>query len=411
MHYRESFGRREEKYAACLDAAIDDNHWEELAPRAPLWLFVPYEVPAAYESWPSVDCLFPLNVVGFQTHRDQLVVAPTERELRERLSRFANPEVADSTWVQQGVRTNRDWSLPAARGRVREEPPRRIQRFTFRGLERQWITFDERLIDYIRTTVSPHLLERDDNIALAFANGSLPDAAYTAVSRTPVPAAALSWRTFGTAYFAPLWIYEPLSGEWRPNLAPGLLDRLRSHGIDCDPEGVLAYVYAALNWPEHRTRYADALRYEFARIPFARDPQSFARISAVGAELVQLHLLEHPELEQALPALDGSDNASIENPYYDPQAGVIHLSPTLAARDISPAVWSYQQRAYPTVRNFLAAREGRALTSEEFGEFRRLIAAIRLTLEHLEVLSETMPNVVADALTAEDLLEESPASV
>lgn len=404
VHYRESFGRRSEKFEACVDAAIDDTGWETLKPRSPLWLFVPYDVPAAYETWPSVDELFPLNVVGFQTHRDQLVVAPTEAELRERLARFADPDVPDATWIQQRVRTNPDWNLPGARAALRVEPPRRVMQFTFRGLERQWIAFDERLIDRTRTSVSPHLLNRDDNIALAFANGSLPDGAYAVVSRRPVPAAALSWRTFGTAYFAPLRVHDPMTDEWGPNLAPRLLDQLRGHGIQADPDDVLAYVYAVLNWPGYRARYADALRYEFARIPFARDPVAFDRVAAIGGELVLLHLLEHAGLSAALPALDGSDDAVIENPRYDETAHRVQLAPTLSALDIAPAAWTYQQGAYPVLRNFLVAREGRRLTSEEFMEFRRLVAAVRLTLDRVAALEDLMPDVAKSAFTAQDLI-------
>lgn len=410
VHYRESFGRREEKFEACVNAAIGDHGWTDLVPRSPLWLFVPYDVPAEYERWPSVDELLPVNVVGFQTHRDQLVVAPTEAELRRRLEEFGDPDVPDAVWIEQGVRTNPDWDLRRAREALVDEPPRRVRQVTYRGLERQWIAFDERLIDRIRTTVSPHLLEREDNLALAFANGSLSDAAYAVVSRTPVPAAALSWRTFGTAYFAPLWLHDPMSDEWQPNLAPGLLERLREHGIECDPEGLLSYVYAVLNWPDHRVRYADALRYEFARIPFASDAASFAGVREIGDDLMRLHLLEHPDIAAAFPVLDGADEAVIENPRYEEGAATVHLAPTLTAQGISPDVWRYQQGAYPVVRNFLQAREGRRLTSDEFVEFRRLVATVRLTLDRLPRLDELMPSIVATALTADQLLAGGPAN-
>lgn len=74
------------------------------------------------------------------------------------------------------------------------------------------MAFDDRLIDYTRTTVSPHLVTDDHNIALVFSNGSLSDGHYVLVSHGPVPAAVLSWRTFGAAYMAPLWLHSPLGG-------------------------------------------------------------------------------------------------------------------------------------------------------------------------------------------------------
>ena len=65
---------------------------------------VPYHVAAAYDTWPTVAQLFPVNVIGVQTHRDQLVVADTEHALRDRLERFANPDIPDSEWEKQGVK-------------------------------------------------------------------------------------------------------------------------------------------------------------------------------------------------------------------------------------------------------------------------------------------------------------------
>jgi predicted helicase len=137
--YREAWGTRDNKLAEVAAATVTDPEWAGLQPHAPLWLMVPYDVDPAYDTWPTVAQLFPVNVIGVQTHRDQLVVADTERELRDRLRRFADPAVSDSEWENQGVRTNRDWNMPAARAAVRAEGPRNIRRWNYRGLERRWV--------------------------------------------------------------------------------------------------------------------------------------------------------------------------------------------------------------------------------------------------------------------------------
>jgi hypothetical protein len=402
VRYRDAFGRRGEKYEACRTATIDDERWAELRPRSPLWLFVPYEVEPEYESWPSVATLFPTNVVGFQTHRDQLVVAFTAAELRERLDRFADGDVPDSEWELGGVTSTTDFDLKAARANLANEPATRLLAITYRGLERRWIAFDERLIDRPRTTVSPHLLERPDNLALVFATGSLADGPYVLVSRTPVPAAVLSWRTFGAAYFAPLWTREA-TGGWEPNLPDGLLEALSAHGIETDPRALLAYVYAILNAKEYRGRFADALRYDFARVPLTRDPDLFRAVATLGAELVSVHLLEHPDVELAGPAMDGDDRAPIESPRYDEDEATLRLAQNLVARDITPGVWAYQQGAYRVVRDYLDARRGRPLSGEEFDEFRKLVAAVRLTLDILPAIDELIGRVADSALTREEL--------
>jgi predicted helicase len=136
------------------------------------------------------------------------------------------------------------------------------------------------------------------------------------VARSPVPAAVLSWRTFGQAYFAPLWLEETTfeTKHREANIAAGLLSRLGTEGIDVDEAGLLHYIYAVLNGPDYRARYAHGLRHLFPRVPIARDPTTFAHIREVGAKLVALHLLEHPGLDDAAPRLDGNDAAVIEAP-------------------------------------------------------------------------------------------------
>lgn len=56
------------------------------------------------------------------------------------------------------------------------------------------------------------------------------------------------------------------------------------------------------------------------------------------------------------------------------------------------------------LRNFLQAREGRRLASEEFAEFRRLVAVVRLTLDQLDLLDQAMVSVTENAFTAEELI-------
>ena len=403
VRYRDARGSREEKLAEIAAASIADAAWAEVSPDEPYWLMVPYDPQTAYENWPTVKQLFPLNVIGVQTHRDQLVVGDTERALRSRLQHFADANIPDSFWEQQQVKSNRDWDLRKARTALRAEGPRRVRRWNFRGLERRWVAFDERLIDYTRTKVSPHLLADERNIALAFANGSLTDGPYVLVSRGPVPAAVLSWRTIGAAFMAPLWLHGSLTTAPDANVASGLLDALRNLGIETTPEGLLHYVYAVLNSPYFRETYASGLRYGFARIPFARDPAVFAGLRQLGEELVRLHLFEHPEMRRHLPRMDGDDTAVLDTPRLSTQSETLSLADSLTAAPVTEAMWAYQQGAYPTLRNYLEQRQGRALGSEEFDDFRQLAAVVQMTTGQLPAIDALVAKAVADSFTADDL--------
>lgn len=403
VRYRDSFGTREEKLSICGQASLDDESWQSLSPKAPLWLLVPYDVPPKYELWPSVDAIFPTNVIGVQTHRDQLVVAASRDELDARLAKFADTDgVPDSYWKGQGVKKNRDWSLSESRKALGDEGPRNVIRWAYRAFDYRWIAFDTRLIDYTRTAVSPHLLDDEDrtqqheNVALVFAYGSLPDGAYAFVSRTPVPAAVLSHRTFGQAYFAPLWLYEPLLG-WRANIADGLLEKLAVKGIQTTPEKLLAYVYGVLNSPGYRATYAHGLRYGFSRVPIALSQSVYRRLAEIGAELVALHLLDDDALQGAAPRMEGNDEAIIGQPRHDAATLELHLGADLVAAPVPAEVWSYQQGSYRVLNDYLEARAGRALTNEEFEEFPRIVAAISQTIGRLAELDELVIQAAASA--------------
>jgi hypothetical protein len=403
VRYRETFGKRAEKLNACRVTEITSEGWRDLKPRAPLWLFVPYDTPSEYDTWPSVAELFPVNIIGVQTHRDQLVVACTEEELRERLTRFEDLSIPDSYWEAQNVKSNSDWDLSEARRVLRSEGPRHVMLWNYRGLDRRWIAFDERLIDRTRTQVSPNLMRRDDNLAIAFSPGSLTDGAYVLVSRRPMPAAVLSWRTFGQAYFAPLWLHHPVVDTWEPNIATNFLEKLSAAGIRTTPEGFLQYVYGVLNTPSFREGFAHGLRYDFPRIPIAREPTVFDEIRQLGAELVLLHLFEHPQLGSALPRMDGDDQSAIDKPTFGEADGAILVSPQLVARPVSAAVWNYQQGAYRVVRDFLQVREGRPLTAQEFDDFRRIVATVKLTIDRLPALDAWLSKATKNAFRAEEL--------
>lgn len=404
VRYREVWGTRENKLADVAAATVADQQWAKLRPHRPLWLMVPYNVPVTYDTWPTIAQLFPVNVIGVQTHRDQLVVADTEQILRDRLQRFADPRIPDSEWEKLNVRSHHDWNLQQVRAALRAEGPRNIRRWNYRGLERRWVAFDDRLIDRTRTKVSPHLAPDMGNIALAFSNGSLSDGPYVLVSRGPVPAAVLSWRTFGAAFMAPLWLHGPLSsGGPDANLAPGLLDHLSRVGITCTPEELLHYVYAVLNSPWFRQTYADGLRYGFARVPLARNPRMFNSIAQQGEELVKLHLFEHPDLKTQAPRMDGDDQAILSSPVLVPETEILRLSETLAAVPVTQEMWAYQQGSYPTLRLYIEERQGRALNSQEFDNFRYLAAAVRLTIERLPEIDALVSEASTNSFTIEEL--------
>jgi hypothetical protein len=66
-------------------------------------------------------------------------------------------------------------------------------------------------------------------------------------------------------------------------------------------------------------------------------------------------------------------------------------------------MWAYQQGAYRVLRDYLDQRQGQALDSQEFDDFRNLVAVVRLTLDQLPAIDALVEQATADSLTVDDL--------
>jgi hypothetical protein len=61
-------------------------------------------------------------------------------------------------------------------------------------------------------------------------------------------------------------------------------------------EKIFHYLYAVLHSPAYRQRYAAFLRTDFPRIPIPGSRAVFDALASLGSQLVQWHLLEHPDV-------------------------------------------------------------------------------------------------------------------
>jgi predicted helicase len=107
-----------------------------------------------------------------------------------------------------------------------------------------------------------------------------------------IPDAAIAGRA-GQSF--PFYIYDEDGTNRRDNITDWALQQFRTHyGDDTISKwDIFYYVYGLLHHPGYRTKFADNLKRELPRIPFAPDFPAFA---AAGKELAALHL-DYEKLE------------------------------------------------------------------------------------------------------------------
>src|SRR6267142_1583083 len=87
----------------------------------------------------------------------------------------------------------------------------------------------------------------------------------------------------------PFYVYDEDGTNRRENITDWALKQFRDHYKDkkIDKWDIFHYVYGLLHHPGYRQKYADNLKRELPRLPFAPDFRAFAK---AGEQLAKLHL-------------------------------------------------------------------------------------------------------------------------
>lgn len=143
------------------------------------------------------------------------------------------------------------------------------------------------------------------------------------------------------------------------------------------------YVYAVLHAPTYRTTYAEFLKSDFPRIPYPASPKQFEALANLGAELRQLHLLEHsactPPKGMATYPVDGSH--VVDKPRYEPaaQGGKVWINDTQYFDGVPQVAWEFYIGGYQPAQKWLKDRKGRELSLDDIRHYQRIIATLART--------------------------------
>ena len=114
----------------------------------------------------------------------------------------------------------------------------------------------------------------------------------------------------GTQCF-PFYTYDTKGGERRENIPLSILVHFQQHYGDKQIAkwDIFHYVYAVLNHPEYRMRYAANLRRELPRIPMlgGRGSKVFRSYAEIGRQLADLHVHYEKAAEYPLQRIENPE--------------------------------------------------------------------------------------------------------
>lgn len=386
------WGTRLAKYEAAARSTLADVS-APLHPVAPVYLFTVQNRDLRTEwdgGWRLPEVMH-LNVLGFQTHRDNFALSFSTGEMRRKFQELADPMVADADLTRKyGVKTSGDWSLPDTRDAVRAGLTPPVTLLSYRPFDDRWGELSSLTMDRPRRELILNVAGRDNVSLLVPRQIGTPVWRHVAASTLPAESCFVSSDTKSQNYVFPLWLFQ--SGTPKENLSPDFrtyLDARFDHHYT--PEEVLGYIYAVLHAPAYRSRYAEFLRIDFPRIPFPETREHFDALSGLGWALVQVHLLKEKPAHRLAAYPDRGAN-EVEKPRYSPEEHAIWINgdpKTGRGQRFAPvpqAVWDFHIGGYQVLDKYLKSRKGRTLSLDEINHVADIAGALSFTIDQMALI-------------------------
>ncbi|MFQ5964495.1 MAG: type ISP restriction/modification enzyme, partial [Candidatus Scalinduaceae bacterium] len=418
VFYEDVYGLREKKYTYLNKNDIQSTKWIELQPSEPHYFFEEkdFSLQGNYNQFISIQKIFNKSSSGVTTHRDHFVIGFTKEEVRQKMRTFTG-NLPDEL-VRQGLtlKDTNDFKIAQARNKIKNKDwQKSIIPYSYRPFDNRYICYLTELIDRDRYDVMQHFVK--DNIGLIVMRQYLYD--FVKIYNYILCANEISDRRLfisnrGAGFVFPLYLYpqktdpkkrsssstmmlfEPKAdyGTKRSNLSRVFLEQLTMNfKQEPIPEQIFFYIYAVLYSNIYRTKYAEFLKIDFPKVPFTKDFKLFQKMSVLGKELTELHLLKSKSLNNPISKFQGDGTSLVEKLRYNEDEKRVHINKNQYFEGIEKELWEYQIGGYQVLDKWLKDRKGKRLTLDDIRHYCKVVTALKKTIEIQKEIDKLYPQI------------------
>ncbi|MCX5832042.1 MAG: DNA methyltransferase [Deltaproteobacteria bacterium] len=434
VYHADLTGTRAKKYEQLFAQDVEKTDWQLLKPQSPFYLFSPQNVDLLGEynqGWKITDVI-PVNVLGFQTHRDDFAVDFDYDVLRRRIEEMRDTSLTDEEFRQKyNLRDNTGWQLAKARIELRNNAnwASYLIKCSYRPCDQRYAYFTEIVIDRPRRELKEHVAGKENLCILSSRQQGTVGYRHAWVAKTPANDCVISTKSREANQVFPLYLYptaaaakqsslldvapwpaDDAHGGRTPNLDPKFVAEMAQKlGLTFipnaagdlqttfGPEDIFYYIYALFHSPTYRNRYAEFLKIDFPRVPLTADATLFQTLCGLGKELVGLHLLESPQVAEFSTRYPVAGDNRVEKgyPHYAPpqadRPGRVNINKSQYFEDVAPEVWEFHIGGYQVLDKWLKDRQGRQLSYDDLTHYQHVVAALQKTIELMEKIDNAVP--------------------
>ena len=338
VYYYDLYGKREEKYDFLTNTPFSEVKYQELQPVAPMYFFVPkdFGLMDEYEKGVSISSLFSLGSMGITTGHDKEMVS---------LQSFKS-----------------DYNF----------------QYSYRPFDIRWINYDVKQITRARANVMNNLKKPNIALCLIKVNSSSDGLFKVLMSAGLTDKTILSSKDNANVF--PLYLYTKEFGEEKknPNLKKEEWQKFNDAvGKETTPEEILAYIYAVLHSLSYRERYKEFLKVDFPRIPLPKTAKEFNRLTAIGQQLIDLHLMNNTQSWKCTTTFPEVGSQQVD--FQKWKDGQVWINDKQYFGNVSESVWEFYIGGYQPAQKWLKDRKGRTLSFDEIKHYLHIIHALKET--------------------------------
>jgi len=364
-----------------------------------------------YEKEWKVTDIFPVNSTGIVTARDEFVIDFEPAPIRRRLEVFLDKNLGDAEVKDKlSLSENYAWRVSEARKQLMtvKDWESLFSRILYRPFDVRSIYYHPSVVWRTRSNVMRHMLHKNISLICPRRVETSGHWQHIHCAASIVDHVAVSLKTIDSIF--PLYLY-PAEGEMqlgeghrRPNLNPEFIkavsEKLGLKFIEdgkgdleqtFGPEDIFNYAYAVFHSPTYRSRYAEFLKIDFPRLPLTSDKKLFKALTEKGAELVSLHLMESPVLNNLITRYPVSGSNTVEKVSYDDNNRRVYINRTQYFEGIPPEVWNFHIGGYQVAQKWLKDRKGRTLTYDELTHYQKIVVALKETIRLMAQIDTLIP--------------------
>lgn len=392
VNVRDVWGSREEKYDWLSVGSIRSLGFEKANFHGDYNFFTckSFSNVDLYQNGLKLSDFFGKGLSGIKFRKDKLLILRnySKSDAVKMVSDVLNLPCSDLT-SKYGFSETKDWKIEEQRKYFEGGKDEDFVRIAYRPLDWRYTFYPIDRINRIiprgdsRYGLMRHMLSGENIALISGRQNKSPSVDHFFVSNCP--SEMKTGESTIQSYHFPLYLYpdnQSFDKTRCVNFDPALYAKLSGiaehadYGVP-DELAVFDYIYGVLYCPAYRDVYAEFLRIDFPRIPWPKNPDEFWDVSAKGATLRKLHLMEPAAIGATPYPFTGSGDNVVDKPRLED--GKIWINASQYFDAVPEVSWGFCIGGYQPAQKWLKDRKGRALDMDGVRHYQRILKILAET--------------------------------